>query len=324
MGRMTSPVGDSIQHDRALGALYGLAIGDALGMPVQGFGRARAAAVLGTPPDFRDAPEDNRISRGLRAGSITDDTMQAVLLATLLIEGDGVIAPERMARALLEWERDMQRRGLSELLGPSTKRAVEGIAAGEDPSMTGRAGTTNGAAMRITPVGVATAAEPLSRLVAAVVAANRATHDTGAAHAGAAVVATVVSVGIDGGTFAEAARLAIGAARAFGWEAVFVDALRAESEDDLVEKFGTGVETVESVPTAFGVAALHPDDPWLAASIAASLGGDTDTMAALAGAMVGACTGLAALPDVAVRRVSELNDLALEPLARKLLALRNR
>src|SRR5438309_9392448 len=99
------------QRDRALGALYGLAIGDALGMPVQGFERARATAVLGAPADFRDPPPDQEIARGLHAGAVTDDTMQCVIVARLLVEGGGHIAPRAMAAALVEWERDMERRG---------------------------------------------------------------------------------------------------------------------------------------------------------------------------------------------------------------------
>ena len=46
----------------------------------------------------------------------------------------------------------------SDLLGPSTKRALAALLAGTDIAETGRYGSTNGAAMRITPVGVATPA----------------------------------------------------------------------------------------------------------------------------------------------------------------------
>ncbi len=49
----------------------------------------------------------------------------------------------------------MIRRGSRDLLGPSTKRALERLAAGEPGAETGRDGTTNGAAMRVTPVGIA-------------------------------------------------------------------------------------------------------------------------------------------------------------------------
>jgi ADP-ribosylglycohydrolase len=96
----------------------------------------------------------------------------------------------------------------------------------------------------------------------------------------------------------------------------------ARALDALVDEIGTGVAIEQSVPVAFGVAELAPDDAWSACAIAAGLGGDTDTIAAIAGAMVGACTGLTALPAAAVATVRRVNDLDLEPLAEKLLALR--
>jgi ADP-ribosylglycohydrolase len=310
--------------DRALGALYGLAIGDALGMPTQELDRIRAAQVIGSPAAFCDGPADNPISHGLPAGTVTDDTTQCMVIARLLISGSGTIEPQKLADALLAWEREMAERGHSELLGPSTKKALAAVAAGQDPGLTGRTGTTNGAAMRITPVGIATPIEPLERLIAAVVAADLVTHDTAVAHAGAAAVAAVVAAGVDGATFEEAAPHAIRAAGHFGFAGMFEEALRKDSVDALVERFGTGVETAESVPTAFGVANLSRGDAWEACARAAGLGGDTDTMAALAGAMVGATTGLSSLPDSAVRMVREVNDLDFEPLVDGLLALRRR
>ena len=78
------------------------------------------------------------------------------------------------------------------------------------------------------------------------------------------------------------------------------------------------------MPTAFGVASLGGDDVWKACGDAAALGGDTDTIAALVGAMLGACSGLSALAPYAVRKVREVNDLDFEPLAAGLLALRSR
>ena len=50
----------------------------------------------------------------------------------------------------------MRARGSLDLLGPSTKRALTALLAGADIDQAGRFGVTNGAAMRITPVGIAT------------------------------------------------------------------------------------------------------------------------------------------------------------------------
>ena len=54
--------------DRALGALYGLAIGDALGMPTQLLSRDQVAAHFGTIEGFRELPPDHGIAAVLAAG----------------------------------------------------------------------------------------------------------------------------------------------------------------------------------------------------------------------------------------------------------------
>ncbi|MDQ6774600.1 MAG: ADP-ribosylglycohydrolase family protein, partial [Candidatus Dormibacteraeota bacterium] len=167
------------ERRRALGALYGLALGDALGMPTQELTRATALRILGPEPRLLPGPAENPISAGLPAGTITDDTEQALIIARLLLEGEGRVRPERLARELVALERRFSAAGRRDLLGPSTGRAVAAISRGEDPRRTGRAGVTNGAAMRVAPLGIAVPPTPPSRLVAAVVAAGRPTHDTG-------------------------------------------------------------------------------------------------------------------------------------------------
>src|SRR2546428_8663038 len=208
--------------------------------------------------------------------------MQCLLIADLLISGGGTIDPHRLAEALAAWEREMAERGRSELLGPSTRRALAAVAAGEDPSQTGRTGTTNGAAMRITPVGTATPVDPLARPLAAVVSAALVAHDTDIAHAGAAAVAAVVSAGVSGETFEQAALRAVRAAARFGYAHLFEEALRLGSLDAIVDRFGTGAETAESVPTALRAARFSPAHVSRAYGPAAPHAGDTATIAALA------------------------------------------
>src|SRR5580700_6517228 len=145
-----------IMKNRARGALYGLAIGDALGMPTQLLSRREIVERWGEQlQGFEPAPPGHRIAAGLPAGAITDDTEQAVLLGRLLVKGHGTVAPRELAQALVSWERDMAARGSLDLLGPSTKRAVAAVLAGVPPEEAGASGATNGAAMRIPPLGVA-------------------------------------------------------------------------------------------------------------------------------------------------------------------------
>ena len=327
---------------RALGALYGLAIGDALGMPTQSRSRpeivARYGSLLG---GFEPGPPDHPLAAGLPAGSVTDDTEQALLLARLVVEGRGEVDPAELARRLLAWEESMRARGSLDLLGPSTRRALDALAAGAGDGDSGRAGTTNGAAMRITPVGVATPSGDHRLLVDRVVAASRVTHNTGIALAGAAAVAAAVSAGIDGATVgdtvqfaaaaaARAARLGHWAAGAdvaarIVWAAGLVTGLVPEAAMDVVYRLvGTSLATQESVPAAFAMAAASPGDPWLACRMAASLGGDCDTIAAMTGAICGACHGVDAFPADVRATVARVNNLGpeLEGLAAGLLAVR--
>jgi len=84
---------------------------------------------------------------------------------------------------------------------------------------------------------------------------------------------------------------------------------------------GTSLATQESVPAAFAVLSAVPGDPWQACLLAASLGGDCDTIAAMAGAIGGAVYGLAAFPPAAVE-VIDAQGLALAGLADALLVSR--
>jgi ADP-ribosylglycohydrolase len=86
---------------------------------------------------------------------------------------------------------------------------------------------------------------------------------------------------------------------------------------------GTSLATQESVPAAFAMLAAAPDDPWLAVRMAASAGGDTDTIAAITGAVGGACHGAAAFPEQARVTVSAVNGLHLDEVAAALLAVRD-
>ncbi|MGW4906119.1 ADP-ribosylglycohydrolase family protein [Streptomyces sp. NPDC004270] len=325
--------------DRALGAFYGLALGDALGMPTQVMSREDVVRVYGTISGFEAARPDNPVSAGMPAGSVTDDTEQAVIVARLIDEGHGRIDPLRLAHELLDWEKEMKAKGSFDLLGPSTKAALDAVARGVSPEEAGRNGTTNGAAMRVTPVGIAFAADPLDPFVDRVVESCQVTHDTTIGIAGAAAVAAAVSTGVGGGSLGEAVTAAVTAARAgarrghwiagadiaarieWAWELVR-DLPEAEALDRVVALVGTSVASQESVPAAFAVLALADGDPWRTALLAANLGGDSDTIGAIAGAVAGSVAGLSALPAEAVRTLRTVNSLELEPLTARLLTFR--
>ena len=95
--------------------------------------------------------------------------------------------------------------------------------------------------------------------------------------------------------------------------------------DLLYELIGTSVASQESVVVSFALAqqvAVGAMNAFDALCLAASLGGDTDTIAAILGAMLGACLGMPCWPAAMIEQVKQVNGLALQPLVDGLLTLR--
>lgn len=326
--------GSDMQIDRAEAVLYGLAIGDALGMPSQTLSRDVIRARYGKIEGFVDPFDGHPISHGLTAAQVTDDTEQALLLAQRLLTDPDGFDDAAWARDLLEWEARIRAIGLRDLLGPSTKSALDALLSGTPPEVTGQNGTTNGAAMRIAPLGIMTPPDP-ARIARRVAQTCRVTHNTGEAIAAAAAVAMVVSAGVGGASLDESLPLALDAARlgqAMGNPVGAGDmadrignaltVAKTDSLEQVISATGTSVKSHESVAAAFGLLALAKGDGWQAMLMAANIGDDTDTIGAMAGAMAGACSGMAGLPQDAIRRVEDANDLNIPPLARRLVVQR--
>lgn len=326
-------------YDRALGALIGGALGDAMGMPTQLLSASQIRAQFGFVDSFRTPSDDHPVSKGLVAGTITDDTEQALLLGRVLLDSGPVFDHKRWANALIAWEIEVKARGSYDLLGPSTKRAIDAINAGVAPEEAGRYGDTNGAAMRIAPVGILMPAEPLDRLAAKVAESCKATHNTQLAIASASAVAAAISSGIDGKDWRQAITIAIAAAHEGARLGEFsagpdiaariewaVDLVRGKSLDEalqlIVDLVGTSVASQESVPAAFAVLEVAQGDVWKAATISANLGGDTDTVGAIACSIAGACAGYTALVGLPVDQLHGLDLAEVRKLASDLVDAR--
>lgn len=327
------------QADRALGALLGGALGDALGMPTQNLSREEISRDFGTIMDFVAPTSDHPISGGLPAAAITDDTEQALLLARHIINSPDEFDDRSWAERLLTWEDWVKERKLHDLLGPSTKRAMGALLKGAPVSETGRYGHTNGAVMRISPVGIATPAEPLSHLIDKVEATCRVTHNTAAAISAAAAVAAAISAAIDGADRDQAIACARAAARAGEHRghdqdkvdvAARIDLALAIAEGpradqacaEIAERIGTTVASRDSVPAAFAIFKLSRGDAWQAGLLSANIGGDTDTIGAIAAGMAGACSGAASLPEDKLSTLLSVNRLDLSEIVASLLKVR--
>lgn len=335
------------RFSRAYGALAGLALGDALGMPTQAMSPEQIRAVYGRITGLVDGDASQPYAPGMPAGSVTDDTEQALLIASLLVRGRGsssghvALDAGEFAHALLAWEDSMIERGSLDLLGPSTKAALERVRAGEDPLTVGGAGTTNGAAMRVTPIGIAMPTADPQAFADAVWSSCQVTHATRQGFQSAALVAAAVSMGID------AARSPSLDLRSLLWKAVtFVDSLpergawtpdpdvvaatrramqlvanpASSSLECLVEQVGTSVASAQAIPMAFALLARDPSPQALLD--AANIGGDTDTIGAIAGAILGAALGFEVFIGRGLAQVELASHLDLPSVALELLELR--
>ena len=336
------------RFSRAYGALAGLALGDALGMPTQAMSPAQIRAVYGRITGLVDGDASQPYAPGMPAGSVTDDTEQALLVAFLLVRGRGASSGRvaldagEFAHALLAWEDSMIERGSLDLLGPSTKAALERVRAGEDPLSVGGAGTTNGAAMRVTPIGIAVSTADPEAFADAVWSSCQVTHATRQGFQSAALVAAAVSMGIDWDTPSASDMTAL------LWKALtYVDSLpergawtpdpdvvaatrramqlvanpASSSLECLVAQVGTSVASAQAIPMAFALLARDPSPRALLD--AANIGGDTDTIGAIAGAILGGALGEQVLPADSLSMIEEVSHLGLPSVALELLELRD-
>lgn len=330
------------RFSRAYGALAGLALGDALGMPTQAMSPQQIQTVYGHVTGLVDGDKSQPYAPGMAAGSVTDDTEQALLIASLLLKGHGSglnLDAGEFSHALLAWEDSMIERGSLDLLGPSTKAALERVRAGEDPLRVGGEGTTNGAAMRVTPIGIAASTSDRQLFADAVWSSCQVTHATRQGFQSAALVAAAVSLGIDAGAadvtdlLWEAVAFVRSLPERGAWSpepdvvtathrALKLAAQPASSLEWLAEQIGTSVASAQAIPMAFALLARDPSPRALLE--AANLGGDTDTIGAIAGAILGASLGVEVFDGYGLAQVEQVSQLDLPSVATALLALRDR
>lgn len=330
------------RFSRAYGALAGLALGDALGMPTQAMSPQQIQTVYGHVAGLVDGDKSQPYAPGMAAGSVTDDTEQALLIASLLLKGHGSglnLDASEFSHALLAWEDSMIERGSLDLLGPSTKAALERVRAGENPLCVGGEGTTNGAAMRVTPIGIAASTSDRQLFADAVWSSCQVTHATRQGFQSAALVAAAVSLGIDAGAadvtdlLWEAVAFVRSLPERGAWSpepdvvaathrALKLAAQPSSSLEWLAEQIGTSVASAQAIPMAFALLARDPSPRALLQ--AANLGGDTDTIGAIAGAILGASLGVEVFDAYGLAQVEQVSQLDLPSVATDLLALRDR
>lgn len=304
---------------KILGGLYGQALGDAWGMPAY-FDPDQTWQAYGWITTFLPAPDDHEVHGGLPAGRITDDSEQAFSLARAYIAAGDVTIPATV-EAIVDWY-DRTGGDQSRYVGPSTRRGVQALKRGDDPYQAGRMGDTNGAAMRVSPVGLLHPGDPVAAVEDAYISCVP-THNTNVAASGAGAVAAAVSVAVRPDATLDAVVAAgilgaeLGRKRGTIWLGPSVArriemAVRIAQRSgeplarlhDLYDTVGTSLSIVETVGAAFGVFVMGEGDPATVAKYGANLSGDADTVAAIACAMAGAYKGFDAIPAWAVQALN--------------------
>ncbi|ATA18018.1 ADP-ribosylglycohydrolase [Gibbsiella quercinecans] len=327
------------QRQRVVGALYGQMLGDALGMPSELWPRERVKRHFGWIDRFLDGPAENNAACYFTAAHYTDDTAMALALADALVEAEGKVIPERIAHNVLCWVDGFDAFNKN-ILGPSSKQALREQKQGTPIGALENNGVTNGAAMRISPLGCVLPAAPLERFYQQVWLASSPTHKSDIAVAGAVAIAWAISRAIEGANWAEI-RLALPgvadyaqrrrvttfspslAARIeLAFQVVDQAAGTEQASERIYQLVGAGVSTIESVPAALAMVELAQTNPNQCAILCANLGGDTDTIGAMATAICGALNGVDAFDQQLLAELKRVNPVDINAYAQAFLRFR--
>lgn len=304
--------------NKAKGSLYGLAIGDALGAPVEGWSAQKIHNEYGWVDDF---VQDDV------AG--TDDTEFAVLTAKIICKAKGIPNASLLASMWLEYCEDWpETRDLMSGGCMSEKRAVANLLKGMSPPISGRDHMANdscGAAMRIAPCGIVAPgnldiARRLARADASVSHWNEGVIQ-------AEAIASAVCMAMIDSDLNVVIGAALSAIPEDSWTYRVVEECNkamasGRNMEDCVRKLwsvsDTGVPASHG-PSAFALAltALRFGNGDFEESVilAVNTGRDCDSSAAQVGSIVGALVGYNALPRRWVERIRPLPGESLSKMA---------
>lgn len=261
--------------ERARGCLLGLGVGDALGAPFEGGGRPVCWCGKMQP--------GGRLPRA--PGTATDDTLQAVAVAESLTSCRGFSAPDLAKRLLAGY------RAHPEYYGPTSACVFALMEQGVAPETAAArvhhergASRTNGPVMRGPPIGIVYAG-PAVEVVS--ITAARLTHVDPVAGAASGFVNRMVS------------ELCRGAKRT----GAYLAALSGCREPETLAVMGSwrsipAVASLDALELAHAAVSVFMTTRTFVAALEAAInmGGDSDTLGAVAGALAGAAYGAAAIP----------------------------
>lgn len=282
--------------DRFTGCLLGLAVGDAVGAPFEGLSADSIFWGYGSLTELTANRENDPLV-------YTDDTEMMISVAETLVEHGRMDDAALVAGFAGNYHPE---RGY----GQGARRVIEAMAEGRDwrtLAATHFPGGSygNGAAMRVAPVGLLFHAD-LDRVAEEARLSALPTHVHPLGIEGAVLLAVAVALVMRPGPFDRKAFYRELRHRAtteeFQWH---LDVAARTRPGDSLASLGSSLEGHRSVVTAMACFASSPRSYEDAVSRAIGLGDDTDTVAAMTGALSGAHLGLAAVPT---RLLDQLED----------------
>jgi poly(ADP-ribose) glycohydrolase ARH3 len=278
-------------ESKFLGSLVGTAVGDGLGASLEG----RRNIAPG---------EIQALAEGREAVIYTDDTHMMIGVAESLIETRGFDG-EHMARTFIQNHQREPWRGY----GPGPPRVFRLIKGGEAWDKAAEklypgGSFGNGSAMRIAPIGLLYHNAP-ARIKEVAHISSQITHVHPWAKEGAALQAYAVALaaGLDPASAFDRHGF-LDELQRFVEHEVYKQKLEKIADlwdeadrDKVALVLGSGIEALDSVPTAICSFLSHPGSFEEAVLYAIGLGGDTDTIGAMTGAISGAYLGIQSIPE---------------------------
>ncbi|MGL5829331.1 MAG: ADP-ribosylglycohydrolase family protein [Angustibacter sp.] len=309
-------------EQRVLGVVLGAAIGDAMGHPVEFLSMAEIQqrygeeGLCGYELYWTDATG--------RYAPYTDDTQMAEVVLAALVDNPSAELAEAMtamAAGFIQWAESPQ--GGHRAPGNACLAGARALAQGIAWDQAGGAAAGGcGSVMRAYPFGIVFA-EDLEKAEAWSVAHSKLTHRDPIALAACAAMAVGVALSLRG---AEVAVVCGGMIEAAARHSPETAAMMSQALHDAENSVGPDITldrlrawaAHEAIAAAVYIFARHPDDARAAILEGANTPGDSDSIATLAGALVGSRVGAAGLPDswrADLERAEELSGLALRAAA---------
>ena len=289
-------------NERILGCLTGIATGDAIGKQTENLSREdirrwypHGVGGFEGPPGSPIPRYVGNRKREWRMGETTDDTERTIAVARAILQ-DGDVRHASVGREMLKCRKSVH---------PGVRSLWEFHEAG-DPARVAQRHDGCGAAIRVAPVGILYRSDRLDAIVAGAREASISTHGGSLAIAAAAATAAAVSAAIDGASPLQIIGVAERAAAQAELEstgsadATFAGAVRTIHEDlhqwseihpaEVARRyFPGGPLTIVPLALALGTVMQSAEAAIL---LAANVGGDSDSVASIAGAILGArCPG---------------------------------